>query len=436
MSRVQQAQVPAGEATASPDWLACLHDMCDLLWPPPTVVTLDNERPAQMGLAGSRRRAGGRPAASPGGREFALIAGIHRPPLMVPAERRLAAAAVRRHSRPRSAAARMGVRALCLGLGAGMGGSALRWALRGRVQIATPAGAGTIDEHLKTVLSRDLAVSMYLGPARANRKPVLQLLGPGGEPAGFAKIGVNPLTRSLVRAEHDALVRLSQARLAEITVPQVLHYDTWRGLEVLVLSALPTWLPPHRLRAPRLVAAMTELAGVAGWRQEPLAGSCYLQKLRARLAAADHTPERTALAQALGDIAARGGQEPLTLGAWHGDWSPWNMASGGNGLLVWDWERFATGVPLGFDALHHQLQTEVIGARSDPQAAARRCLDRAPRDLAPFGLSPAQARLTAVLYLTELATRYLADRQAQAGAPLGSPRTWLIPAISQAVGQL
>jgi hypothetical protein len=247
---------------------------------------------------------------------------------------------------------------------------------------------------------------------------------------------VNPLTRSLVRAEHDALVLLGQARLAEITVPQVLHYDTWRGLEVLVLSALPAWLPPHRLRSPRLVAAMTELAGVAGLRREPLATSCYLHRLRARLAAADHTPERAALMQALGVITTRGGQETLALGAWHGDWSPWNMASTGDGLLVWDWERFATDVPLGFDGLHHQLQAEVVGARSDPQAAALRCLERAPRNLAPFGLSPAQARLTAVLYLTELATRYLADRQAQAGAPLGSPRTWLIPAISQAAARL
>jgi hypothetical protein len=78
----------------------------------------------------------------------------------------------------------------------------------------------------------------------------------------------------------------------------------------------------------------------------------------------------------------------------------------------------------------------VAGTRRDPQAAALRCLERAPRNLAPFGLSPAQARLTAVLYLTELATRYLADRQAQAGAPLGSPHTWLIPAISQAIVRL
>jgi hypothetical protein len=428
-----RAQVTVGTAEAGPDWLAFLREVCELLWPPPAVVTLDDSGPALLGLAEGRRQAGAGStvAVSPEAREFALVAGIHRPPLMVPANRRSAAAAVRRHSRPRSAVARTGVKTLCLGLSAGLGGAALR----GRVRISVPAGADTIEEHLKTVLSRDLTVSMYLGPARANRKPVLQILAPGGEPLGFVKVGVNPLTRSLVRAEHDSLVRLAQAGLSQITIPEVLHYDRWHDLEVLVLSALPAWLPPRRLPAPRLIAAMAELAEVAELQRESLAASNYLCQLRARLAATDRGPEQAALSNALDVLAARDGQEVLTYGAWHGDWSPWNMASTSGGLLVWDWERFATGVPLGFDALHHWLQTSVAARRSDPRAIAARCLDRAPGQLAPFGLSRPQAHLTAVLYLTDLATRYLTDRQARAGAPLGAPGGWLIPAIVQATGK-
>ena len=425
--------VAAGGPAARPDWLAFLREVCELLWPPPVVVTLDDGRPTRLGLTGDRWPADvkkGGAAAQDG--EFALVAGIHRPPLMVPGERRFAAAAVLHQSRPRSAAARMGVKAVCLGLGAGLGGAALR----GRVRVSGPVGADTIEEYLKTVLSRDIAVSLFLGPARANRKPVLQLLTAGGESIGFAKIGVNPLTRSLVRAEHDSLVRLGRAGLTQLTLPRVLHYDSWRGLEVLVLSALPAWLPPHRLPAPQLTAAMTELARVGGLRRDPLAGSSYLYQLRARLAATDPSAEQAALGHALDILTAQSGREILGYGSWHGDWSPWNMASTARGLLVWDWERFATGVPLGFDVLHHRLQTEVAAARSDPRAGAARCLERAPGHLAPFGLTPPQARLTAILYLTDLATRYLTDRQAQAGAPLGAPGTWLIPAIIQATGQL
>jgi Phosphotransferase enzyme family len=432
-----RTQATTGGAAARPDWLACLQEVCELLWPPPTVVALEDNGPALLGLSGGRRRtkAGGTgdtAVSRPEDREFALVAGIHRPPLMVPAERRPAAAAVRHHSRPRSAAARMGVKALCVGLSTGLGGAALR----GRVRISAPAGADTIEEHLKTVLSQDLTVSMYLGPARANRKPVLQLLAHGGEPAGFAKIGVNPLTRSLVRTEHASLLQLARAGLTQITVPRVLHYDSWHGLEVLVLSALPAWLPPRRLPPPRLVAAMTELAGVGGLRQEPLATGRYLHQLRTRLAATDRGPEQTALWNALGVVTEASGQEVLTYGSWHGDWSPWNMAHTSDGLLVWDWERFAAGVPLGFDALHHRLQTEVAMPRSDPRAAAAACLGQAASHLAPFGLNPPQAHVTAILYLTDLATRYLTDRQAQAGAPLGAPRTWLIPAITRATSVL
>jgi hypothetical protein len=427
---VQRAGVaqPAG-AAGRPDWLACLQEMCELLWPPPAVVRLGDSKPARAGLKGGPRR--DETAAWLDRREFALIAGIHQPPLLVPADRHAAAGALGHYCHPQVRIKRLGVKALCLGLRGGLGGVALRR----RVLVSAPGGADTIEEYLTAVLSRDIQVSMYLGPARANRKPVLQLLVGTGEPAGFAKIGVNPLTCSLVRAEHDSLVRLGRAGLREITIPKVLHYDSWRGLEVLVLSPLPAWQSPRPLPAPRLAAAMAELARVGGLTTEPLSHSRYLGQLRSRLAAADPGAERAALLHALDDLTARAGGETLTFGSWHGDWSPWNMASTGSGLLVWDWERFATGVPLGFDALHHWLQARVAG-HHEPAAAARSCAERAPRELAPFGIAARQAQLTAVLYLADLATRYLTDRQAQAGARLGATETWLIPAIAGEVARL
>jgi hypothetical protein len=41
-----------------------------------------------------------------------------------------------------------------------------------------------------------------------------------------------------------------------------------------------------------------------------------------------------------------------------------------------------------------------------------------------------------VLYLADLATRYLVDRQAEAGSPLGAPGKWLLPAITGEVARL
>jgi hypothetical protein len=112
------------------------------------------------------------------------------------------------------------------------------------------------------------------------------------------------------------------------------------------------------------------------------------------------------------------------------------MANTGSGLLVWDWERFTCGVPLGFDALHYRLQAEAGPGRHDARSAAARCPTQAARLLAPFGIGARQARITAILYLTDLAVRYLADRQAEAGARRGAPGAWLVPAIMDETARL
>ena len=46
-------------------------------------------------------------------------------------------------------------------------------------------------------------------------------------------------------------------------------------------------------------------------------------------------------------------------------------------------------------------------------------------------MSTREAQATAVGYLAELATRYLADWQVEAGARLGDVRAWLLPALDR-----
>jgi Phosphotransferase enzyme family len=433
---VRTAAPPLNGRSAQPtpadlNWLPRMREFCELLWPPPAVVTLDVGGPGihLPGAVRARAKDQARPEAS----TFVLVPGIRRPPLLVPATNRAAAAAVRHYSGQRSRAARLSTKALSFCLARGFAGAVLR----GRVYVGAPPGTDTIETYLGALIPQGIQLSMYLGPARANRKPVLQILTLADEPVAFAKIGVTPLTRELVRAERASLARLARARLAEIMVPRVLHHDQWHGLEVLVLSALPSWVRRRPLPTAKLAAAMNEVARVCGQRREPLLGSEYLRRLRSRLEAADESPERATLHQVLNDVAAEAGDMTLTFGAWHGDWAPWNMANTDHGLLVWDWERFACGVPIGFDALHYRLQSQVApGRRSDPLAAASACAQGAAQLLAPFGVSSGEAQLTAILYLTELATRYLVDRQAKAGARLGAPGTWLVPAIATEVGRL
>jgi hypothetical protein len=191
---------------------------------------------------------------------------------------------------------------------------------------------------------------------------------------------------------------------------------------------------------------MAELAGCCGTRRGPLSGSGYLTRLRARLDAVADTDEGRQLGAATRRILAAASGTPgagptrLTFGAWHGDWAPWNMASLDDRLLVWDWERFTPGVPVGFDALHHDLQQRLVsGGRAETTArdAVDRTLGYAPALLAPFGVTePRAVEVTSLLYLVDLATRYVADRQAEAGARLGVLGTWLLPVLLTRVENL
>jgi Phosphotransferase enzyme family len=404
-----------------------VREVCELLWPPPAVVTILEGR-AQPQTPGTARFQARDPE-HPGVSNLTQVPGLGRPPLVVPAEQRVAAAALRHFSGQRARAPRLITKVLSFLMASGCGA----FALRGQIRVEAVAGADTIETYLADLLGQDILVSVYTGPPRANRKPVLHLLTPDGGPVAFVKVGVNPLTRELVRAEHAALARLEETGLARIGVPRVLRHEQWRGLEVLVLSPVPAWRRRRAFRPDQLTAAMKTVAMVDELRTEPLADHAYLRRLRERLAHVHQREEQAALLRALDVLATRVGRTMLTYGSWHGDWSPWNMASTDRGLLVWDWERFTCGVPLGFDALHYRLQADVGPGHRDPLAAATASLQDAPKLLAPFGIGPEQARITGILYLAELATRYLADRQLSAGARNGDPGTWLLPAIMREI---
>jgi hypothetical protein len=363
--------------------------------------------------------------------EYLVVPDARRPRLLVPAgSRRVAAAAVRRYAEPQSRAARLKRDAVVAAMRTG----ASAVLLRDRVRVTGPFSS-SIDGYLSEQLGRELSVSVHIGPARANRKPVLQLISPDGDTFGFGKLGTGPLTQQLVKAETAALNVLAGTGLTKLTVPQVLHAGEWHGLAALVQSALPVWLPRAPLTQRRLVAAMLDIAGCCGYTSGPLDGSTYWRELRGRLSAVGDRAEGAGLGSAARLLAEHAGDTVFRYGAWHGDWAPWNMANLADALLVWDWERFATGVPMGFDAIHHELQKR-IQQTGDARDAVEQTVRRAGELLAPFGVPIAGREVTALLYLVDLAVRYLTDRQAEAGARLGVLGTWLLPVLIRRVEEL
>ncbi|WP_169983462.1 hypothetical protein [Microbispora sp. H10836] len=242
-------------------------------------------------------------------------------------------------------------------------------------------GTDTIETHLSDVLGRRVRVVVHVRPARrANRKPILEAYDESGL-AGFVKIGDSPRARRLVRYESEVLSMLAGRPLKVVMPPDVLYHGEWRGLEVLMLSPLP--VTSRRVPARLLGSAVQEIAAIRPY-----------------------------------------GEEGTGEAAWHGDFTPWNVAAGADErLLVWDWERFAVGVPPGFDALHHFFHGAL--RRMPPAVAARSCLAQAGGLLEPFGVEVALARRTAVHYLVALAERHRRDGH----EPLGPPAVWLNPLV-------
>ncbi|MGH3497062.1 MAG: hypothetical protein ACRDP1_06330 [Nocardioidaceae bacterium] len=293
-----------------------------------------------------------------------------------------------------------------------------------RLDVVGPPVAASVREPLRHLLDRDdFTLTIPVGPARSNRKPVLQVVAPDGAPLAFVKVGHSDLTRRLVASEHAALSRLAHRPADGITAPAVLGLCEWRGLVLLAMTALE--IPTRRMSGPaareQLLSTVREIAACEGlddvvWAAHPL---------RAELL--DCWPAGHALRAAVerldSDVVVR-------TGTWHGDLNPGNVAVAGGRALVWDWERFSTGVPVGFDLLHHDFH-EAVTVRGRPayDATVQLMSDAGPR-LEPVGVSAATAALVARAYFLTIGARYFVDGQRETGSALGNLDDWLVPALT------
>jgi len=367
--------------------------------------------------------------------EFLIVPHARRPRLAVPVRSRAERiAAVRHLATPRAFGPRLkqaAVRAVVATPGTG------RIAFRDRLRVSGPPGADSLQTYLSEALGTDVSLCLHVGGGlRANRKPVAEVLDARGGTIGFAKVGVNDLTRALVRNEAAALRRLGEAGLRHSTVPEVRHAGRWRDFDVLVQSALPVWQRPAAVTAEAVTAAMGEVARVAGVTRGALDDGDYADRLTIRLdevaddaGAVDRAVRSELRTAGFRALKAYGGIR-LDFGAWHGDWSPWNMHPAGTTIYVWDWERFEVGVPVGFDGLHHAFNA-ALGRGVAPRRAAEQLVADAPAVLGGFGVAPAEADATVAAYLVDIAARYLADRQDESGQALGAVADWMLPVLHQ-----
>jgi hypothetical protein len=174
------------------------------------------------------------------------------------------------------------------------------------------------------------------------------------------------------------------------------------------------------------------VAALAEQTRKPLQDSDYWRDVQHRARNLAPTPRAERLRQCIVGITVQFGAADITLTASHGDWSPWNMWLTGQGLLVWDWERFELATPQGFDLLHFRLNSQFVHGAWSRAEAAQRLIAEARGLLAGSGVVD-PAPQTVLLYLVHLGLRYEADGQVEAGAAAGQLETWLLPAVEAAL---
>jgi hypothetical protein len=377
------------------------------LWPEPARINL-TRRPA---------------SSSDRTRDWLVLPSVNRPWLLLPAARPAAAGALvrddhgQRSPRLGRALASLHRRRLLARLPLA------------RLRVSDGDDADTIEAELHRILGTSSALVVRLGRRRWNRSVVLRPLDAAGGTLAFVKSAASPIGAATLRREGDNLRRVAELAPKLVEWPEVMHRGRWRDLELLALSPLVgDESATTRTKAP--TAAMHALALASDGGSLALGESAACRGWHAGTQDLASSTQRDQLIEGVDTVVSRLGDVEVPIGCWHGDWVPWNMTWHGDRVLLWDWEHFDEGVPVGFDGLHYRAQQLRMSGGTGIAAEDLWVQDASEWLLDTFQLGPRQIRAVLLAYLLEINLRYLRDR---AGDPRGTrPRAgWGLPLIGR-----
>lgn len=269
-----------------------------------------------------------------------------------------------------------------------------------------------LTAHLADALGQQVSVSVGLGTPRANRKPVLEVFDGRGRPLAFAKIGTNALSATLVTSEARALSRLAEARLpARIQAPQLIGLSYWRSMPVLLMSYLPTSPVDRGNRKSPPFGAMLSLGQAFDGGHRELECTKWWASAWEIVDVLHSEERRDRLGAGLTRLAELSNGQSVPIGAWHGDWTPWNQHQRRTEIRLWDWERFEEDVPLDMDRWHFAVNNESLKRGVTP--------DGVLRGLTAAGLDSSRKNssiyLSAACYLAAIACRYVGSTEQEGG---------------------
>jgi hypothetical protein len=401
------SQTPAGPSTArrvreragpALDWVG------ELLWPGAELHDTPLREPAHAGRT----------------HRFAAMSWGRHPCVLVPVEtRRAAAAVIRRYGFGTSARARTAKQVVAASAHLGV-----PQLLAPRMTVELDEGGSSLWDHLARLLDEPgLLFSVTLRRhAQPSSKPVLHLVSRSGQTIGFAKVGWNTITRGQLRSEAAFLEGLPADRLRLVQVPRILHAGMWGSLDLLVVSPLDSRRSSRG--DPIDPAILGEVARLHGVSHQPLLDSPFWTRVQEHAANLD--PVRgIRVGEVMEAMGRAAGVVPLRFGTAHGDWRPKNMARRRGGRLqVWDWEQWSDRAPVGFDAVHHHLESAIWSEGLSLDGAARACRERSGSVISWLQGADVDLDLFIDLYVLDQCVMHLAKAARlaeEAGAPLSDP---------------
>jgi hypothetical protein len=175
------------------------------------------------------------------------------------------------------------------------------------------------------------------------------------------------------------------------------------------------------------VEAMSLLHGRFADGYRPLAEMPFWDPMVQAQAALRPSEARARLGEAL-EVLGRT-EDVLQVGAWHGDWTPWNMSRRRGRLQLWDWERFERGVPLGLDRCHYGVNA--ISRRDGVSVdSVMRGLHLAGIDNEPS----TEAHAVGAAYLATITCRYLSGAETEAGSLIADRSLVMLDALCTWLG--
>jgi hypothetical protein len=329
--------------------------------------------------------------------------------LLVPARSRAAAtAALRQFVTGSGRKAKLMTAVAVAGSRTGIAGALQR--KRATLSVAGDASDHEVEglvlaNHLARIFDTEtVELAVRVGADRPNGKPVVQVMTPSGEPLGFSKIGWNALTRAMVAREAEVLSQLTEAPPTSFDTPAIVHAGEWQGFELMVVRPAITDGAVSGASPP--MEAGREITTIGGLATSTLADSPWWATVTERLGAIDHP----GLAASIATIANQSETHELTFGGSHGDWTPWNMGRSNGRLVVWDWERFQTGVPVGIDLAHFAFMVALRQRNQSPDEAQAHVLDSLPSRLEQLSVPGSLAPLVLRLHHVEMALRFAEAR--------------------------